>query len=238
MSARYYLANHVHIARYGENLLLLDLRRDDYSHIKLAHALALFEWADGQAAAMERFAATDNDGDVESTLNDMLSAGVVVASGAEGKRAATPATSMPTTTFLDDQVTNSIGMSPIDMIRYFSSARMAAGWQKRWSMLQIVQFIQGRKAGLRAKQPTFDVERARGVARKYETLRVFYPKPFVCLYDSLALLEFMAHYRLYPQWVYGVRTHPWGAHCWLQHEDTVINDLTEEVCSFTPIMAV
>ena len=40
------------------------------------------------------------------------------------------------------------------------------------------------------------------------------------------------------QLVIGVRTSPFGAHSWAQHEDEVLNDSVEEVLRFTPILIV
>lgn len=38
-------------------------------------------------------------------------------------------------------------------------------------------------------------------------------------------------------WIFGVRTWPFAAHCWLQIEDTVVGDSLSRVSSYTPIMA-
>jgi Transglutaminase-like superfamily len=59
-----------------------------------------------------------------------------------------------------------------------------------------------------------------------------------CLHDSLALLEFLARYRIFPGWVFGVRARPFVAHCWVQYEDIVFNDTVEHVAGYTPIMVV
>jgi len=73
----------------------------------------------------------------------------------------------------------------------------------------------------------------------YERLR-----PFVftardrCLYDSLALLGFLAKERHFPRWVVGVKTSPFGAHSWLQSGGTVVNDHHEYVRRFRPILVV
>ncbi|RYZ14310.1 MAG: lasso peptide biosynthesis B2 protein [Alphaproteobacteria bacterium] len=59
-----------------------------------------------------------------------------------------------------------------------------------------------------------------------------------CLYDALALLEFLALKNLYPTWVFGVQAQPFGAHCWLQSSDILLNESTEYAGQFTPIMTV
>lgn len=57
-----------------------------------------------------------------------------------------------------------------------------------------------------------------------------------CLFNSLVLLDFLACHGLYPKLVFGVRMRPFHAHCWVQHEDTVLGDTLERVGQFTPIM--
>lgn len=52
------------------------------------------------------------------------------------------------------------------------------------------------------------------------------------------MIEFLARYRLYANWVYGVEIEPFNAHCWVQQSDLLFNDIIEEVQRYTPIMAV
>jgi hypothetical protein len=59
-----------------------------------------------------------------------------------------------------------------------------------------------------------------------------------CLFESLAMIEFLASFRVEASWVFGVQTSPFCAHCWVQLGDTVINDTVEHVRGFTPIMVV
>jgi hypothetical protein len=63
------------------------------------------------------------------------------------------------------------------------------------------------------------------------------PLPYSCLSDSLALLMFLSQYGLLPYWVFGVRMNPFGAHCWLQEGQTVVNDKLDAVLNYTPIMS-
>jgi hypothetical protein len=59
-----------------------------------------------------------------------------------------------------------------------------------------------------------------------------------CLHDSLTLHRFLASEGMSAQWVIGVRTHPFGAHSWLQAGETVVNDLHENVRGYRPILVV
>jgi hypothetical protein len=73
----------------------------------------------------------------------------------------------------------------------------------------------------------------------FRRLRPLLPPTRVpCMLGSLALLEFLAAYRQFPRLVFGVQAHPFTSHCWLQHEDVLLNATLEETLPFTPIMVV
>lgn len=59
-----------------------------------------------------------------------------------------------------------------------------------------------------------------------------------CLYRSFMLLRFLRLAGHNARWVFGVRTWPFQAHCWLQAGDTVLDDSADRVAPFTPIFAV
>ena len=79
---------------------------------------------------------------------------------------------------------------------------------------------------------------ARAIAA-YETLRPFvFTARDKCLQDSLALIGFLASEGLFPHWVIGVKTRPFGAHSWVQLGPTVLNDHHDHVRQFVPILVV
>jgi hypothetical protein len=59
-----------------------------------------------------------------------------------------------------------------------------------------------------------------------------------CLRDSLALARFLALQGLHARWVIGIKTRPFGAHAWVQHDHLVLNDHHEHVSGFRPILVV
>jgi Transglutaminase-like superfamily len=84
----------------------------------------------------------------------------------------------------------------------------------------------------------FDWRRARILIGIFDVLRPLFPRNYLCLFDSLALIEFLAHYKLFPHWIFGVRSEPFCAHCWLQEGDVVLNDRLYRVEPYTSIMEV
>lgn len=79
------------------------------------------------------------------------------------------------------------------------------------------------------------------LADRVQAFRQILPwAPFqgVCLYRSFFLLVFLRRRGLDARWVFGVRTWPFEAHCWLQADAVVLDDTLDHVRPFTPIFAV
>lgn len=108
----------------------------------------------------------------------------------------------------------------------------------RWySLHRIVEALRLRQQ-LRGDAQTFDIEKLEKVVAAYHQMRPYDASQSRCLYDSLVLIGFLAHYRIYPRLVFGVTAEPFGAHCWLQRDHYVLNDSVEYVNAFAPIMIV
>jgi hypothetical protein len=93
---------------------------------------------------------------------------------------------------------------------------------------------------IRKKRPgsVISIERIQYFVAIFNSLRLWYPRPYLCLFDSLALIEFLSIYQIRPTWVFGVTADPFQAHCWVQHELTVLNDNLWRIRPYTPIMLV
>jgi hypothetical protein len=72
----------------------------------------------------------------------------------------------------------------------------------------------------------------------FERLLVWAPFQGQCLFRAAMLRRFLHRRGLRAAWVFGARTWPFAAHCWLQVGDVVINDRVDHVARFAPIMVV
>jgi hypothetical protein len=108
---------------------------------------------------------------------------------------------------------------------------------RRQSIARVVRSVALRKRIYR-RGSTFDLGGAEKLVRAFNVLRPIYPRDYLCLFDSLALIEFLAHHGLFPTWVFGVTSDPFLAHCWVQEGDTLMNDTVEHVGPFVPLMTV
>lgn len=59
-----------------------------------------------------------------------------------------------------------------------------------------------------------------------------------CFFRSLLLSRFLSHKRLPFEFVIGVRTCPFSAHCWVENDGVILNDFLETVLSYSKILAV
>lgn len=59
-----------------------------------------------------------------------------------------------------------------------------------------------------------------------------------CRFRSLALIRFLSLFGVAADWVFGVRLSPFGAHCWVEHDGTVLNDYSDNIFEYTPIMKI
>jgi hypothetical protein len=77
------------------------------------------------------------------------------------------------------------------------------------------------------------------LVRIYRALRPFlYTAKDRCLFDSIALIEFLANFGVFPDWVIAVRTRPFAAHSWVVYGDLILNELLEKAEEFYPILVV
>jgi hypothetical protein len=103
---------------------------------------------------------------------------------------------------------------------------------RRRPLSHIVGFIGGRRSRLRARAPAADVA---ALAARFRTASVWLPNSQKCLVRSFLLLCFLHRSGCDAQWVFGVRTWPFGAHCWLQSGDAVLDDAVEALRLYRPI---
>jgi hypothetical protein len=79
-------------------------------------------------------------------------------------------------------------------------------------------------------------DRLISLSQAYARQRLRLPLRQICLPDSLALHRILARRGLYASLVIGVRLDPFGAHCWVQAHDIILNDSCDMVSGFTPIL--
>jgi hypothetical protein len=226
----YLLPAHVHCCRRGDAFVFLDLKQDDYTLVngEAASALRAQLSMDAAAAPMRI---------PEGSLRELLEGGLLTTNPSSGKRLAITHAELATEQLLEPGLVSSVRVTCTDFRRFFAACTVAA-IRLRWGRLENTIATVARRKARHSPQLPIDVARARELTAIFYKLRTFFPFNYLCLFDSLALIEFLARYRIFPTWVFGVKLEPWAAHCWIQDGSLAFNEGVEEAAGYTPIMVV
>lgn len=223
------LAEDVYVCVTQNHALFLDLKQDKYSAVPLGAEPA------GDAALDARLA---------PHRNALLEAGLLSTTSARALAAA-PIADVKGHIFGDVDArmfgltgddAKGVAIELRDVLDFFVASYHAALDLKSRHISEIVSDVRARKA--EAGDPAPDLATIRKLTAIYARLRPWYPRKYLCLYDSLALVEFMARRGVYPDWIYAVQAQPFGAHCWVEYDGLLLNEGSEYAGQFTPIMAV
>ena len=122
------------------------------------------------------------------------------------------------------------------LMRCVRSSMLAHRALTNWPLQQTVEFARRRKESLGGSTQGHSLL-ARGVG-EFNHWRPFFPRDYLCLFDSLALFDLLIRRGVRVDWVYGVQAEPFEAHCWLQTGDLLVNDTLERTAPFMPILVV
>lgn len=231
---RYRLAPHVRACRIDEQVVLLDLRRNKYIGVGGPQlALLSREVADWPASASSQKAAEPVQ---ELGLATLVEQCLLVPASQPGP---TPiAIERPSTSLTLEAEAPASTTAARRLARLCWSAVVASHWLQRHRLADIATRV------ARLRRPQQHEESARNADLGKASAAYLRLRPFVltahdrCLHDSLTLIRYLAGEGLFPSWVIGVRTRPFGAHSWVQSGGLVLNDLHENVRAFTPILVV
>lgn len=222
-----YLSNHTFFCLADNHYVFLDLHNDEYMCLGRDQTEEFKEMLDGSRPL------DDNSVIVKTLLDKRL----FVKDEADGKQPVPLDVESPSANLITSAADRPEPViRPLHVLRFFAAAG-AASWNLRFQSIEdTVRRVERRKHANRHAP----AERTQVIELFYifRALRPYYPRPYLCLFDSLALVHFMAPFGVYPEWVYGVKLEPWGAHCWVQSQDLVVNDNVDYVSSYTPIMSV
>jgi hypothetical protein len=236
-NAKYGLSQHAYITIGDRYCILLDLHNDKYLALDRSELEAagrcLLGWADDVPSTVEQ---SSHDEHCGSLVNELLSRGLLT-SDCRAKSVAA--------SFISGSVRaiNRSGRTCVVPRRRsitFLTAAVRAHLQLRWLTIertvrkvrQLKDRLAGSACALRSEN------QLEGLLAEFDALRPIFPRDYLCTFDSLVLLHFLAAHGILADWVFGVRADPFCAHCWLQKEDTVLNDTVEHVSTFDPIMRV
>jgi|RhiMethySRZTD1v2_1073278.scaffolds.fasta_scaffold06532_4 transglutaminase superfamily protein len=227
--ASYFLTPDVYLCQRGDAIIFLDLHNDEYSLASGHAAKALRGLLDH--GCEPPLNAPDNP------LLELLEGGLLKSDGSQGRALASTSVEMALDKLSESEYTTTPRVK-ISHVCRFMLACASASLQLRFRSLHATIDAVRRRKQRRGTGHGTDLQRAAEMTSVFEQLRWFFPRDYLCLYDSLALIEFLAAYRIFPTWIFGVSLEPWGAHCWVQEHGFTFNEGVEEAANYTPIMAI
>jgi hypothetical protein len=239
-----FLQSHVYICRGKRHWVILDVNRDKYLCVDRGQFEALGPSLKGwEASPSQSSRLNEPDGapvpeEVSSLASGLFDLGILSDRATHAKNARPTAYSLPTEAIDPDAPVRVRRSSAAHTVTFFFSSIRASRELLRQRFQATVEAVRARKKRDVSRAGPVDIERARSLMLVFERLRLFYPRPYLCLFDSLALIHFLARFDVYPDWVFGVNADPFEAHCWVQAGNVVLNDTLARVSGFTPIMSV
>ena len=232
------LAPHVRACHVDGQVILLDLRRNQYVGVGGRHMRALEEQVKDWPV-MPVSSVADADAAATGALKQRLLTQGLLTSHPSKRRNDSAVEEATSTLDFEGVPTHSI-VNARRIGRFLQSVAVTSLRLRFRSLHGIEKTLTARRARHQAALADgASREAVFSVAAVYDTLRPFaLTARDKCLQDSLALIDFMASERLFPRWVIGVKTRPFAAHSWVQCGGAVLNDQHEHVRRFRPILVV
>ncbi len=234
----YFLSKDCFVCKMGCYWIILSARRDRYlciAHAELASVgNQLHGWQDQSVVMPSPSADTGTNPFIES----LISNGIITNDSTVGKAFAEAQYPAPQRQMEPAEPTRQRKFSLLRAARFFLACAIA-DWQLRTGALcRTLGRVERRRLRAGSAPRVNDAVLALRLVDTFKSLRPLYPRPYLCLFDSLALLEFLAGYHFFPRVVFGVVADPFQAHCWLQEGATVFNDDLERVGRYRPILSI
>jgi hypothetical protein len=236
----FFLQSHVFICRGQRHWVILDVNRDKYLCVDRCQFEALGPSLQGweESTSLSKPDAAPVPGEAVALANNLLDLDILSDRATHAKDARPTAYPLPTEAIDPNSPVCARRSSGAHAGSFFLSSARASRELRRQRFQLIVAAVRARKSRNAGRAGRPDFERARSLVSVFERLRWFFPRSYLCLFDSLALIHFLARFDVYPDWVFGVNADPFEAHCWVQAGNVVLNDTVARVAAFTPIMYV
>ena len=209
---RQFLNPQIHAAAVDADLVLLDVNADAY----LCLPGAAESWNGGAGA--------------KALLDDLVEKGLATRSPAPE-----PAPSVLELPRIDLRNGQRRQPTAADLLHLAGAWLDLALHYRGRSLSHILAAVRRRQSSPREASDIAELQR---LCQVFATAVVWLPAPGKCLVRSFLLIRFLQRAGQDARWVFGVRTWPFQAHCWVQSGDAALEDAPERLFAYTPILAV
>lgn len=248
-TGKYFLPDEVFLCVAGSSMVFLDLRNDKYIGLRpdmtrpLMARISMYS-DDCDVLALdaitkvtgERHETTEAAEECRRILADLLRSGLLTTDETRASNWRAVSVTIPSLDMSGYDFGSKPVMGLMHLVNFFCACLAAFLKVRFQTTARVVRSVRRRKNRCSSN---YEAKKARDLVEIFKTLRpLFFTAKDHCLFDSLALIEFMARYEIYPTWVFGVQMGPFQAHCWVQDENFIYNEDMDKAHFFTPIMAV
>ena len=241
-SKHFQLAPHVRACKSDGQVILLDLRRSKYIGIGGRQLPVLARAVDGWPTDSDEAHESVGASNVAALTGPLLLQGLLTIRPFDHPtpHKAADVIEEATASLDAEDAIQDRPLGSAHVLRMIRSAAVAAMWLRWRSLQSIAHAVATRRARIEARiTETRSQDALRLEVAAYDKLRpLLFTARDRCLHDSLALIGFLAAEGMFPRWVIGVQTRPFGAHSWVQSGATVLNDHPDRVRRFRPILVV
>lgn len=217
LNSEAWLAPGIHMTLIDEDLVVLDVQSDAYACL-VGGSEYVQLLADNRIGVSHR-----------EVLEDLIAANWLTTSATN--RSA-PSASVPR------RSREGSGQANLrDLIRVGLDTHISAAVFRRQSFAELLETARRLRRKADDAGP-FDMNIIDRTVAAFTTLRPWLPNQGVCLQRSFCLLQCLSRRGVVANWVFGVRTWPFAAHCWLQVGDEVIGDDLDRISAYAPILVV
>jgi hypothetical protein len=241
----YRIPSHVHVCVTSDGSVLLDLKRDKYFGLNREDTELLgaavrdwprpshIRWSDEQSLRQ----------DAERVCRSMVEEGLLVRDETPAPKpraeAGTHVDMRAPFVSVGDELEVQADIRPRHVARFAVANAWAAYSLRRRPLDLTVAAVRSRKEKCLRSGARWDLLRIAALIDIFRHLRPYvFSAEGRCLLHALTLVEFLSSHGVYPEWVIGVATQPWGAHSWVQWGNYLLDTNPEKVCRYTPILVV
>lgn len=238
--SRYWLTQHVHIAATPSGIVILDLLHDRYLSLTDLQSAALASLVAGWPTTHVRIGMqTPSEDEAVRFAEVLVQRKLLTTDPVSGKCAGSAhITDASSLLAIGDHAAQHRRIGLLDIWRFLLALVRAKASLKLFPISKVVARVQRRRRR-HAAQSSIDLAAAAELVDKFRRLRAYcFTSNEHCLLHALTLVDFLAQYGIFPRWMIGVTAIPFAAHSWVQEDRFVFDESPEEVCFFTPILAV
>lgn len=231
MTSPYSLGTNVFYCELDAAVIFLDVGADTYSRLTPDQAAWFREIRSAEDPARL-------DRNARRFVRHLLTKGLLIPAVSTGGPLEGTQRQQARSSLMDTMLADPPSASPGQCVQ-FAYAVLAAGFLERTgSFARVLSRARRWKRTTRKQGPVPDA-RVHLLTRIFDNLSPYMlTRHDACRFRSLALLRFLSLSGVSADWVFGVRLSPFGAHCWVEYGDLILNDHADNTAEYKPIMIV